>query len=516
MTKTAFALCMALLCTIPLAAQPTFKVSEPYERINTRVKDYFEVDNNIYSIKFRREGAYIQGFGSEAHGEEQNELLPLPEGYNFETILEIKDEHYVVYSVYDRKAIKHALLYRKLDFRKNDWSGEEKIFLEINGEAYGYRETADLTEHKTKFKIIPSANEEYNLIYYTIMGDDNSTNGYFVFDKNFDETFHQQKTQEDFGEEWSVHSRCVTNDGKAISLLTKPDRTNEPKIRWVPGDPLPKLYKVITLTADSEEMESSVPNFTHPALSNLSLYETPQHGPAIFACYHPSIDKPFEGFFIQPLNGNKVIEYKASQRELSRQEIKYYRNEDRKKVIFKPEDLDNLVVTEIKHMDDGSQFIIMERDYVSYTKGGTGSAVYHKDQILAIKADYDGNIKWMRYLPKYQVGRRIPGSMSYSYTYDQNKHYVMYMEHPENAEVWDNKSLRAYGEGNAGALVAITIDDKTGQLTKKVILDSDNIDKKRLYHLWPIKVLHVSDDEFAVEGYKKKVGDVMLKISLGS
>ena len=521
MTKTVLSGCMAILFAFSSFSQATFQISEPYERVNTRLRDYFEIDGNIYSIKFRREGAYVQSYGSEAQGEVDKELLPLPEGYNFEAIIEINSDPYVFYSVFDKKAKTETLIYRKLDFRKTSWDGDEQVLLTLNGEAIGFRETSDLTEHKTKFKPIPSENGHYFLVTYTLKldrNDENDTQGFLVLDQNLIISSHHQKKQEDFGDEWKPENLCVANNGSVICLMTKPDRSNEPKIKWVAGDPLPQLYQILILGPKTDEVEIISPQFDYPVLSNLTVFESPAHGPCIMGFYHPRTDQPLDGFFIQTLNGTRPTEYKASYRELARQEVKYYRNEDRKKMIFKPEDMEYMALEEIHHMEDSTQLIIMERKYsvVKSSSPANTSTARYRDELLIIKADYAGNIQWMRYLPKRQVGSRIPGSMSYSYTYDKQKHYFMYMEHVDNATSWDKRTLRHYGEGATGNLVAFTIDDTSGELTKEIVFDSDNVDKKRLYHVWPVKILHISDNEFAVDGYQKKKGDVMVKITLGS
>jgi len=63
-------------------------------------------------------------------------------------------------------------------------------------------------------------------------------------------------------------------------------------------------------------------------------------------------------------------------------------------------------------------------------------------------------------------------------------------------------------------LTGFKVDDATGDLTKISIFNTADVNEMSLYQFNTGRIVELSDNEFAVEFYKKKKEDVMVKVTL--
>ena len=124
---------------------------------------------------------------------------------------------------------------------------------------------------------------------------------------------------------------------------------------------------------------------------------------------------------------------------------------------------------------DGSIELYGEEAYVvvtTYYDGKTThtTTTYYYNDILAMKLGADGELKWMKKIPKQQQGSQGLGDMSFKqYTYKGDS-YVFFMDNQKNLEIETDETPSTHVDGRGGILMAVKIDD-AGKMTKAEIFD---------------------------------------------
>lgn len=176
----------------------------------------------------------------------------------------------------------------------------------------------------------------------------------------------------------------------------------------------------------------------------------------------------------------------------------------------------SLSLKELVFSDDGSLSLIGEVYYsvYHYTKSG-GYYTYHYEDILITKIDTNGELAWMKKVPKRQMGTRGKGGMSYTYFNANNNHYLVYLDNVKNFNLPIEKRPALHMDGKGGFLTVLKINDETGASKKGSILDFRNIKGDIVaYQFNTDRIVKIKDNEFFVEVYKKKKEDVFLKIEI--
>ena len=120
----------------------------------------------------------------------------------------------------------------------------------------------------------------------------------------------------------------------------------------------------------------------------------------------------------------------------------------------------------------------------------------------------------MKKIPKNQIGSRGRGGMSFQYLFNNNNHYVVYLDNVKNIDLPLNKFPERHSDGHGGYLTCVKINDKDGSVTKGSILDVRGMEEFNLHQINMDRVFQTSENSFMMEAYKKKKEDIMLKINL--
>jgi hypothetical protein len=118
---------------------------------------------------------------------------------------------------------------------------------------------------------------------------------------------------------------------------------------------------------------------------------------------------------------------------------------------------------------------------------------------------------WMKKLPKYQEGNGL-GGLSYSLLFDDNNYYFVYLDNIKNLNLGLNETPEKHVDGRGGYLTAYKVDVSTGDVEKSSIFNTAEVNNMSLHQFQVDRVVKIGDKEFAVEFYKKRNEDVMVKV----
>ncbi|MFT5645945.1 MAG: hypothetical protein ACI976_000621 [Aureispira sp.] len=148
-------------------------------------------------------------------------------------------------------------------------------------------------------------------------------------------------------------------------------------------------------------------------------------------------------------------------------------------------------------------------------KSSPSSTSYNFNDYYLIRTNKDGTLRWMKRVNK--ENKNVTNSMGeydgptlkmlkfhpklqYSYRYEDGNHYLFFKD-----------VLKEY----KGKMLCIyRINDSSGASKYTIGFNTDKIDKQKIYHIEPKKIVFLGDQQFGVEAYKKKEGDFMIKIKV--
>lgn len=170
-------------------------------------------------------------------------------------------------------------------------------------------------------------------------------------------------------------------------------------------------------------------------------------------------------------------------------------------------------------LEDGNYVIIGEEQYVVETTYGskTSSGEVCFGDIIVAKMSKDGEIIWLKRLPKNQVKQnKITSSENIGTKYFHIKEnlYFLFVDNAKNATKKLNQEADKYKAGKSGILTAYKVNDQTGNVDKHLILNTKEIGGTSIYNFHVNRASGVTNDKFLTEVYLGNKKDGMIKISI--
>jgi hypothetical protein len=163
----------------------------------------------------------------------------------------------------------------------------------------------------------------------------------------------------------------------------------------------------------------------------------------------------------------------------------------------------------------GEQYFVVQHTYTDSNGNTQTRYSYHYYDLLITKIDPNGELAWMRKLPKRQVGSAGRGGMGAKHMYIDGNHYFVYLDNVKNMELTLDKRPAVHSDRRGGFLTAYRLNNETGNVEKVSIFNTLEIKEKyKLYQFQTKRMLAVSENEFVIEFYKKQKEDVLVKIKI--
>jgi hypothetical protein len=120
----------------------------------------------------------------------------------------------------------------------------------------------------------------------------------------------------------------------------------------------------------------------------------------------------------------------------------------------------------------------------------------------------------MKKVPKRQQGSAGRGGMSFRYFSDKDDYYFVFLDNQKNLDLPKDELPARHIDGQGGFLALHMINDKTGDVSKSMVLDTRDVKGMAIYQFAPSRIVGTDRLTFVFEAYKKQKEDVLIKVKL--
>lgn len=341
--------------------------------------------------------------------------------------------------------------------------------------------------------------------------------GFFVFDQNMDPIWGREVEMPYTEAEMNNLAYTVASDGTVHMMSFYREA---------------KDFRLINIPAKGEldVMSVGVGDFM---FKDLYIKENAQDNIDFLGFYANGLDYKFwEGVWGKlgfNTNGIKLFKINKEGEVLSSSDIEFplelinqYESARQQNTNEQREEVGNagirdLVLRNYTINDDGSIFILGEQYY--YTQNynpQTYQMVYtfYYEDLVATKVGANGEVLWMKKLPKRQIGSTVRGGMGIAYLEAEGSHYILFLDNEKNADIGMDEAPAKHQDKLGGFLTAYKVDDATGSYTKQNIYNSREFLGVKAQHFQTNRIVKATDNVLLVEVYIKGRKDAMIKMEV--
>jgi len=544
-SKTYFWVFLLLLSSIYSDAQVQLstdfdvKLGESYKVVDAQSKRYFSVgDDKTLSVKTDRETVYIQMYSYSKKGAKEalkkEYKKELQKGSRLIDIIQTKDKLHYIYEVYNKKNKNYEVYSREINQSNGVLASAKKVFTSKGKVQKTVANMAGVIAinsvwsitNQPRFDIITSFNKEKILIRYRNVPEKkrDAVNfdilGFQVFDQNMKKEWGKEVKMPYTEKEMNNLTFGVLSNGNAFMIAQK-NKNKKLELFTITNAGLE--ITPLNISGDYYFMKLNLNEDIDGNLICAGLYS--EDGIDIkvsvggFGSGGISYNTNGFVYFKMEPTGN-VLAFKDY--EFSLELIQQYVSNRIKKRAEKREGqgkagIEDLKLVEMINQKDGSTVFVCERQYARNEMWGTDNkTVYHYYNIVIMKVNSEGELVWIKKIPKNQAGVNGTGQMSIKYMEGDGYHYVLYVDNPKNLNISIDDAPATHKDGMGGFLTACKIDDETGKYEKHTVLDMRNIEGKVAHQFSITRIYEASieDQIFMMETYLKNKKDAMIKIEL--
>ena len=510
LTLLAFAFVLAAVNTVLYADDPKIKLTFGQE---------YEVPKKHYPVGFIGDAArgYIQiGLANgksvsfqkfdknlKLVSEKFVDLKAVDKSANSVNWREVGDNYYWFFSTYNKSEKTERLFAQKINTEKGTFEGSAREIAKsdkIGGPPpkvfFFY---ADFSVYY-KWNFVASANKKTTLVYYRIRPTEkrdeknNDIIGFNVFDEKMNKIWGKEVKMP--YTEADMDNVDYQVDGKGnVYCLAKVYDDRKSKDKTKPN----YHYEILMWTKDKPDGVKIPFKFEDKFVSSALLMED-YSGRMIVAGYYSKVYRSgsSDGVFLLKLDQEQgaVTNVLKGIYEFPKELLKEFESARAKKAIDKKEakkgDVEEPILTlrNIIINEDGTIQVYGEQyQVVSYTyydsKGvpHTRYTYYHLD-IIALNIGKDGEIAWVKKIPKQQVSGSPAGQGFSQFSYGDEK-FFFFTDNPKNLNLTADQAPVTHGSGTKGTVMVVRIDN-AGKMSKAVLydakdnktyLDASNFDK---------------------------------------
>ena len=533
-------LILGLLIVVPifLSAQVKFSkdfditTGNPYRVIDAPVKLYFSVDGkSAISVKVRGEYVTLQLFDAEKMQEvTRHEYKDFPKYTKIQDVITIGEKMYYIFEAFNKKADNFSVYYREINRIDATFGKINKLFttkgVVVNSKVDPLEKTTPFSglgfNSGPKFTVYQSFDQSKIMIAYRNKpkerNDDKNKDviGVYVFDSAFNPIWHGEKRMLHTEADMNNLAYGISNKGTAY-MLTFLNNS--------------KSYALLAFTESGELKENKLDIDGKKIVQKFNIKED-EEGNLVFAGFYangidimvnwtgnPSWSFNTNGLFYFEMNANgrvtDIRDFPFSIDFIKQYQTKHQKKKSNKREAGDKAGIADLKLIEFNMMNDGSFIFVGEQRYVRNEMYGTSTkTVFHYAHMVMIKMNKNGELAWMVKLPKNQAGMRGRGSMGAKYMQGNGRHYLLYLDNEENANISINQAPKAYKDGAEGFLSAYVIDDESGKVNKHLILSTKNIKGIRAYQFKTSRIFYLQENTSMFEIYIKGKKDTMVKLEL--
>ena len=531
---------LALLCipALSIKAQEVktskeFNVTlgNPYEVIDGQ-KEYYSYNGNAISVKRRGDEVYIQKYdAAKATQKSVKTYTDFPSKYWVLGEVALNEKLYFLFFEKVKGTEGLTISAREISYEKGEFIGKSKEILTINEKVsrsggFGIRIGGGGGYPSEDISIISSFDKSHFVIQYRLVPENRRDDinfdkiGMAVFNANLEREWHESATMP-YTEALMNNIDYAVDKNGVVFILAEVFKEKSRNKYDKEGNANFKYSVISVFEKELEENKAGV-ELTNKKINQIAFFDGPKDELLLAGFYGNK--KPFniDGIFAVKLEKDGTMIDEKSY-EIPVELMKQYVSERAQRKMDKKDDegadlsLSNMVLRQIVFNEDGSTIFIAEKYYVvshynPQTK--TTTYTYYYQEILASKINPDGELAWMKKLPKMQFGNSGRGGMSYKYIQSGSNHYFLFLDNLKNLELAENKYPASHQDGRGGYLTAYKVADEDGATQKLSLFDLKNAKGTALYQFQVDRIIDVMENVMLVECYKKGKEDVLIKIEI--
>jgi hypothetical protein len=515
-----------LLCfyTCTIYAQPEIIVGKPYDVIDARGKYYFCQGSEILAIKLKSNSLTLQKFNSENLSIQKIRMYDdFEKGFVIEKITQVKDKHHVFYSAWNGD--EEQLFVREVNFKQGEFYGRASKILSVN-----HKLAAGADD---KFSFYFSSDSSMILVQYRFKPDvkRNAKSfdiiGMCVVDGEMKRQWNKEVTMPYTEKKMNNLDYNVDSKG-SVYIVTRVFDDNTTKLKDKDGDPNYTI-EILKISASTQTLTTYPVSIPDKFIRTLWIYENPKGYMLCAGFYNVGEDNGnVDGVLLFKFSYEGKI-YDQVSYEIPIEILNQYVSDRAKRKNEKKDDKDKaefaaLRLREVINYQDGSLLLVGEQSYVrthtSYSTTPNGASrtttyhTYHYDDLLVTKINANGNLVWMKKLPKRQSGGAGLGGMSYYHMSTSQDHYFLFLDNVKNKDLEIDKYPEVHVDGRGGFLTAYKINNESGKVSKNYVLNTRDVKGMDVFQFKPSRIVTTGIGEFVFEAYKKKKEDVLVKVRL--
>jgi hypothetical protein len=550
----------------PLSKDYTYKVSEPYKVFDAKKKYYFAESNEAMALKFDGDNINIQKFNTDKPSLIKEKLYDkfLPKNYAVEGVEVVDGKYYVFFSSWDGDNDKEQLFAIGVDFATGEFVGTPKLLFQVNGKVAGTMAQASGFMSFSigvvdKFEVLQSYDKKNILVEYRkkpeVKNDKKSFDiiGLYAFDGNLNKLSGHEVTMPYTERRMNNLDYQLDNKG-TLYLLAKVyhDDSNDDKKKK--KDTIANYHvEMLSIKQGTDKVVVSKFENNDKFVNKLWIFDTDKDylicgglfsngkglkrrsGFMLANNHHYNSYDDSDGIVIMKVHPDGSM-YDQVYYDIPVEILNEYESAKTKKKNAKQEEkgesakFADLELKDLSIDSAGNIILIGEQTYKiwhnrnggggfgmgggGFGMGGNGYYTYHYDDILVSKITADGQLAWMKKIPKTQFGAQGKGGMSYKYFNANNSHYFVFLDNIKNIDLPLEKEPAIHSDGQGGYLTAVKISDSDGTLKKGSILNAREVEDFGIYQFATGRVFKTGEGSFMLEAYKKKKEDIMVKVTL--
>lgn len=513
------------------------KTGSPYKVVDASNKHYYEKDNKIIAIKAENDNATIQIIdGATLKEISKKEFDDFPKKTEFRYTAQTESGIYYFYTVWDKKEKSENFYVRELDLNTGSLESPKLLFstsqkvepstikqvynvLTQNSSDYSFNESFDGENYLIQYRVRPEVKRDKNS--HDILG-------FHVFDKNFNKKWSKEIEMPHTEKEMNNVTYTVNTKGDVYMIAF----INETK-----------TYEFFEIAENTTKIKPVAIDIEGDLFFNeIGMFEKSDGTINCIGYYANGLEFKFSYFggmsssmningitqFTLNTEGEVLSSYKV---EFPIEFINQYENDRARNKNEKRDNDGKLGIRDLQlrtfmEYEDGSTLVLGEQFFSEYqydpmASSGKTLHNYYED-VIATKIDKDGNVIWMKKLPKEQ--ERTPkawswkadnrGGLSIKHVSSEDNHYVLFMDNVKNIDLPMDEKPARHMDRKGGYLTAYKVNDKTGDVEKLSILNVDDLNGYSAYQFRTSRLLLSEANELFLEVYVKGKKDIMVKIGL--
>lgn len=456
-------------------------------------------DGYIQISHQRRNSIMFQKFDAKLHltGTTETDISNLPRKYAFEQIAMLGDKYYWFFSIVDKKGESREVMFaQEIDLQTGA----------LKGRARQISSTSDLVQGPGKYHFYYSFDHSKVMIRYMKKPErrnnriNNEVVGFNVFDENLQKLWGRQIRMPYTEQKMDTRDFSIDDEGN-IYVLAKV--YEEERSRKEPD----YHFEILKWSKEKNDATAVPFRFTDKFVNSAFITEDAQHNIIVGGYYtNRKFGSSVDGLFLLKLDESKnelnnmmkgfypfpagvMQEYESARmrRKIERQE--------EKGVAENP----NLELRNIVMKSDGSVQVFGEEFHivvntVSNGRSSSTYTTYFYDDIIAMEIDKDGEMKWVKKIPKSQRGSG--GFKNFTYGDDT---YFFFMDNKKNLDIQKDETPATHVGGAGGILMAVRINAK-GKTSKSMVFDV----REEKMNMDVTNFKRVDDNQMMVRGYARR------------